>query len=187
MRVAYFGGSFDPPHVGHLLSAVYALALGFEKVLVVPVYEHAFGKRMAPFDTRVTLCRACFEGIEGVEVSAIEAELERPNYTERTLARLTTEHPDWELRLLIGSDVLADTSAWHDFPAVERLAPPFVLNRSGHERPGSGPVVLPEVSSTRVRELLTRQDEPEAAEELERLVSARVLAVVRSSGQYVRG
>ncbi len=117
--VAVYGGSFDPPHVAHVLSAAYALSVGgFDKVLVVPVFEHPFGKVLAPFSDRLALCHTAFEGQGRVEVSGIEAELERPSYTERTLERLSHDHPDWRLRVLVGSDVLADTSAWHEFPEV---------------------------------------------------------------------
>jgi nicotinate-nucleotide adenylyltransferase len=185
MRVAFYGGSFDPPHVGHLLAAVYALALGFEKVVVVPVYEHAFGKRMAPFEARVALCHACFRGIDGVEVSELEATLERPSYTVRALERLTAEHPDWELRTLVGSDVLAETHAWHEFDRVEKLAPLFVLPRLGHEVKGLGPAVLPEVSSSEVRALLAERKRSRAAlSRLERLVPAGVRMAVETLGIY---
>ncbi|HEX5098390.1 MAG TPA: nicotinate-nicotinamide nucleotide adenylyltransferase [Polyangiaceae bacterium] len=152
--LAIFGGSFDPPHVAHLLVANYVLALGeVGRVLVVPTFEHPFGKPLSPFEERLELCRRCFDGQPGVEVSDIEAELSRPSYTVRLLERLIAEQPERPLRLIIGSDVLAETGAWHDFPRVETLAPPLVLTRAGHERPGLGPAVLPDVSSTRVREL----------------------------------
>jgi nicotinate-nucleotide adenylyltransferase len=185
MKVAVYGGSFDPPHVAHRLTADYVLSVGgFERVIVLPVHEHAFGKKLAPFEDRLELCRLCFEGLSGVEVSALEAELPSPNYTERTLARLLERHPDYEPRLVIGSDVLADTASWHDFPAVARLAPPFVVTRAGHERPELGPAVLPDVSSSHVRELLRRRDEPAARAELDWLVPKRVLETVRARRLY---
>lgn len=185
MRVAFFGGSFDPPHVGHVLSAAYALTLGFEKVLVAPVFEHAFGKRMAPFEARVELCRRAFEGLGRVEVSGLEATLERPSYTVRTLQRLAADHPTWELRTLVGSDVLAETHAWHEFDRVKALAPLFVLARLGHEVHGLGPAVLPEVSSSEVRDLLRRRGAPDAGgERLERLVPVSVLRAIDVQGLY---
>jgi len=70
--VAIFGGSFDPPHISHVLAAVYASKVGgFEQVLVVPVFEHAFAKQLTPFAHRVALCEAAFAGIAGVSVSAL--------------------------------------------------------------------------------------------------------------------
>ncbi len=185
MQVAFYGGSFDPPHLAHLFSAVLAASLGgFDKVLVMPVFEHPLGKVLSPFDLRVDLCRRCFDGFGRVEVSTLEAELERPSYTVRTLERLGRDHPDWQLRIVIGSDVLSDTSAWHDFDRVRKLAPPFVLARKGYESPELGPAVLPFVSSTRVRELLRRRDEPDALRELSFLVPERVLARVIELGIY---
>jgi len=183
--LAILGGSFDPPHVAHLLVASYVLALGdVQRVLVVPTFEHPFGKPLSPFEERLELCRRCFEGQPGVEVSGIEAELPRPSYTVRLLERLQADNPERPLRLIIGSDVLAETGAWHDFPRVEALAPPLVLARVGHERPGLGPAVLPDVSSTRVRELLARRTEPEAARELAWLVPRRVLEHIAAANLY---
>jgi nicotinate-nucleotide adenylyltransferase len=157
MNVAVFGGSFDPPHVAHLFTASYVLSTGgFDRLVVVPVYEHAFEKPLAPFEHRIAMCRLCFAGLREVEVSDLEASLPRPSYTARTLERITSDHPGWRLRFVMGSDALADTSKWHDYERVVRLAPPFVVARRGHERPELGPAVLPEVSSTRIRELFAR-------------------------------
>jgi len=80
--------------------------------------------------------------------------------------------------------VLAETASWHDFPRVEALAPPLVLTRVGHERPGLGPAVLPNVSSTRIRELLARRDDPDAQAELSGLVPRRVLEHIAAANLY---
>jgi nicotinate-nucleotide adenylyltransferase len=185
MKVAVYGGSFDPPHVAHRLTADYVLSIeNFERLIVLPVHQHAFGKKLASFEDRLELCRRGFEGLPGVEVSALEAELPAPNYTERTLQALLERNPGFELRLVLGSDVLAETAGWHDFGRVSVLAPPFVLNRIGHERPELGPPVLPDVSSTRVRELLGRRDEPAAARELDWLLPRRVLEYIRERSLY---
>ena len=185
--LAVLGGSFDPPHVAHLLIASYVLALGeVSRVLVVPAFEHAFGKPLSPFEERLELCRRCFQELPGVEVSALEAELPRPSYTVRLLERLLRDEPNRPLRLIIGSDVLDETGAWHDFPRVQALAPPLVLTRVGYERPELGPAVLPDVSSTRVRALLARRSEPDAARELSWLVPRRVLEHIAAASLYVR-
>ncbi len=134
--VAIYGGSFDPPHVSHVLGAVYALAVGgFDQVLVVPVFEHAFHKRLTPFEHRVRLCELAFAGIEGVLVSPLERELQTPSLTLRTVEHLAALHPDWSLRLLVGSDVLLETSKWHAFDRISVLAPPYVLARPGYPHP----------------------------------------------------
>jgi len=172
-RVALLGGSFDPPHVAHVLLAQYVLLTGaVDRVLVVPVCEHAFGKRLAPFADRVALCELAFASVRHVRVSRIEEELPHPNRTLATLERLKQQHPQDSLRLLVGSDVLADVAKWHAFEAVVSLAPLLVVPRPGHE--GQGPVLMPDVSSTQVRELLARRDAA-ALRELGALVPHDVL------------
>ena len=185
MTTAVFGGSFDPPHVAHLLAVAYVLGVGgFERVVVAPVCAHAFAKPLSDFEERVELCRACFAELPHVEVTRLEAELPHPNYTVQLLERLHTERPDESLRLVIGSDVVPETVHWHDFARVTELAPPFVLTRRGFERPELGPALLPEVSSTHVRELLARRDEPAARRELAWLVPRRVRDRIDARGLY---
>jgi nicotinate-nucleotide adenylyltransferase len=186
MNVAIYGGSFDPPHIAHLFTASYVLATGgFARLLVVPVFEHAFPKPLAPFEHRVAMCRLCFAGLRDVEVSDIEASLPRPSYTERTLERIAREHPDWRLRFVMGSDALADTSKWHDYEGVARLAPPFVVTRRGHELAGGGPALLPEVSSTRIRSLVANGSKrSESESELSALVPDKVLSYIEKNALY---
>jgi nicotinate-nucleotide adenylyltransferase len=162
--VAIYGGSFDPPHVSHVLAAVYALKVGgFDQVLVVPVFEHAFHKQLTPFQHRVRMAELAFMGIEGVQVSPVERELATPSLTLRTLEHLAALHPDWSLRLLVGSDVLSETSKWHAFERISALAPPYVVSRPGHQHPDAQALALPDVSSTRVREALLRRTSPSEA------------------------
>jgi nicotinate-nucleotide adenylyltransferase len=185
MRIAFYGGSFDPPHVAHVLATTYLLGLGeFDRVLVVPVYAHAFQKALSPFADRVTMCELAMGWIPGVEVSGVEADLETPSLTFRTLSHLQREHPDWGLRLVVGSDVLGEVTKWHAFAQVRRLAPPFVLGRVGYPSDEAGPPVLPEISSTQVRELLRRRGEAPADGQLAALVPARVLAHIDARGLY---
>ena len=152
--VAFYGGSFNPPHVAHVLACAYLLsATEVERVLVVPVYRHAFDKPLAPFEHRVEMCRRAVGWLPGVEVSDVESGLATPSLTLRTLEHLAGQHPDWSLRLVIGSDVLFEARKWHAFDQICQLAPPLVLGRVGFPHPEAPVAVLPEVSSTRIREL----------------------------------
>ncbi len=184
--VAFFGGSFDPPHVGHVLAAVYVLSTGqAERVLVAPVAEHAFGKCLAPFAERLRLCELAFGWLPAVTVSSVEAELPGPNFTLRTLEHLASEHPNWSLRLLVGADVLEARASWHRFDDVCALAPPIALGRVGHVAPDAEAApLLPEVSSTEVRAWLARRAEPEARRALARFVPQAVLAAIEERGLY---
>ncbi|HET7545511.1 MAG TPA: nicotinate-nicotinamide nucleotide adenylyltransferase [Polyangiaceae bacterium] len=183
--VAIYGGSFDPPHVSHVLAAVYALKIGgFERVLVVPVFEHAFHKQLTAFEHRTRMCELAFAGIEGVVVSAVERELETPSLTLRTLEHLARLHPDWSMRLLVGSDVLSEVSKWHAFERVSQLAPPYVVARPGYAHPDSCAALLPDVSSTRVRDALASPSEPEHAALLALSVPRAVLAYIAEHRLY---
>lgn len=184
MKVAFFGGSFNPPHVGHVLAASYARSVGFEKVLVVVVHQHAFAKPLEAFEHRVEMARLAFEPLIGVEVSPIEATLPAPSYTLHTLQALLAEHPDWQLRLLMGSDVVGEAAQWHAFEQVERLAPPFVLGRSGAPHPDAAGVLLPDVSSTEVRTYLQNANDQAPARWLQRHVPSAVLEYIRERRLY---
>jgi nicotinate-nucleotide adenylyltransferase len=183
--VAIYGGSFDPPHVSHVLAAVYALKIGgFERVLVVPVFEHAFHKQLTPFEHRVRMCELAFAGVADILVSPIERDLATPSLTLRTLEHLKTQHPEWGMRLLVGSDVLGETAKWHAFERITQLAPPYVLARPGYEHPDSQAVLLPDVSSTRIREALAAPSDPEHEALLEASVPRAVLAYIAEHGLY---
>lgn len=185
--VAIYGGSFDPPHISHVLAAVYALKVaGFEQVLVVPVFEHAFQKQLTPFQHRLRMCELAFAGIAGALASSVERELETPSLTLRTIEHLSRVHPDWTMRLLIGSDVLSETSKWHAFERISQLAPPYVVARPGHEQPTANAVLLPDVSSTRVREALATRGTPDSDALLVACLPSAVLAYIAEQGLYRR-
>ena len=188
LRVGLFGGSFNPPHVGHVLAATYVLSTAqVDRVLVVPVYEHALRKSLEPFESRLHLARAAFERISGVEVSDVEATLGAPSRTLNTVQFLMQEHPDWDLRLMVGSDILGEIHQWHAFEEVRRLAPPLVLARAGDAHADAGACLLPEVSSTEVRTLLEGRPEVglgAAEARLKARVPAGVLELILRDGLY---
>ncbi|MCC6645345.1 MAG: nicotinate-nicotinamide nucleotide adenylyltransferase [Polyangiaceae bacterium] len=178
-RTAVYGGSFDPPHVGHVLAVAYALSTGeVDEVLVVPCFHHPFAKSLAPFDARVEMVEAAMAPLRRVEVSRVEEVLGGESRTLRTVQHLRAEDPSRSLRLLIGSDILADAPKWHGFADVVALAPLLVLGRVGFVRDDAPPPVLPDVSSTRVRAAVP------AGRDMSALVPARVLEIIRREGLY---
>jgi nicotinate-nucleotide adenylyltransferase len=181
MIVGVFGGSFNPPHVAHVLAC--ALVLSVEEVdrlLVVPTYRHPFAKPLAPYDDRVRMCELATAWLAGVEVSRVEETLGGESRTLRTLEHLAAAHPDWSLRLVIGADLLPEAPRWHGFEAIAKLAPPIVLGRAGAAEAEAAPALLPDVSSTRVRAAIERG----AWHEVDRSVPRAVLAYIRSKGLY---
>jgi nicotinate-nucleotide adenylyltransferase len=184
MRVAFFGGTFDPPHIGHVLAAAYARSVGFDHVLVAPVNAHAFDKQPAAFGHRMKMCELAFRTVDGVSVSDIEGRLSAPNYTLQTLQALQGEHPDWSLELLIGTDVLSETPRWHQFERIRELAPPYVLGRQGAPTWPGVPALLPAISSSSIRERLALGPETNADSELGHWVPAPVLDYIAAQQLY---
>lgn len=160
-RVAVFGGSFNPPHVAHVLGAAFVLTTGeVDRVLIVPCFQHPFAKALAPFDDRLAMCRLAFAPLAAVEVSDVERDLGGESLTVRTLEHLATRFPDWRLRLVVGADVVAEMDRWTRPERVRALAPPLVLGRVGAPALPGVPAVLPEVSSTALRDALARGEDP---------------------------
>lgn len=189
MIVAVFGGSFNPPHVAHVLAVALTLSTHeVDRVLVVPTFKHPFAKTLAPYEDRVTMCELAMGWLPKVTVSRVEEELGGDSRTLRTLEHLAATHPEWRLRLVIGADILAETSKWFGFEAIARIAPPIVLGRVGIGRE-SGNVhapepLLPSVSSTEVRAKLAQGRGDGAIEELRSLVPREVLAHIAQRGLY---
>lgn len=182
-RVAIFGGSFNPPHVAHVLAAVYVLSTEpIDEVLVVPVYKHPFSKELASFEDRLEMCRRAFAWIPNVYISPVERDLEGESLTLRTLEHLASLHPEWSMRLLIGADVVNDVPKWHRFDRISQIAPPIIMGRAGVTAEGVPEALLPQVSSTEVREALARGD----MERLEKLVPRSVLSFIHERGLYRR-
>jgi len=181
VNVAVFGGSFNPPHVAHVLACALVLAVeDVQRVLVVPTFRHPFAKPLAPYDERLAMCALAFRDLPAVEVLPVERELGGESRTLRTLEHLAGAHADWSLRLIVGADILNEAPRWFGFEAIAKLAPLIVLGRAGVEAAGAGPALLPEVSSTRVRQSIAAG----AWDEAGRLVPRAVLAHIRQRGLY---
>ena len=151
--LAVFGGSFNPPHVAHTMVCLWVLETqAVDRVCVVPTYQHAFAKDLAPFEDRCAMTRLAVAPLgDRVFVDEIEATLERPSYTLTTLQTIAARGVD--VRLVIGADILPERDKWWRWPDIETLAPPIVVGRAGHPIPPElGPrPPLPAVSSTEIR------------------------------------
>lgn len=161
MNIGIFGGSFDPPHVCHVLLAAYALSVeALDRLLIVPVYQHALGKALAPFEHRVRMCELAFADLKRVEVSTLERDLGGVSRTLRLVEALEQRYPGARFRLVVGADILQETARWHRFDEVERRAPLLVIGRSGVPLSvENGVPELPNVSSTAVRAALAQGNE----------------------------
>jgi nicotinate-nucleotide adenylyltransferase len=132
LRLGVFGGSFNPPHVGHYLIASDAFeALGLDKLLIVPAAAnpHKGLDAAAPADARLQMTKLAFDGDSRFEVSSMEIERGGLSYTVDTLETLASSHAGAELVLLLGMDALRTLDKWKCPDRIRELAKLAVLTR----------------------------------------------------------
>ncbi len=187
-RVGLFGGSFNPPHAAHQLVALYCLETQpIDEIWFTPVYTHVFGKDLAPYEDRLAMCELATAALGSrARVSRAEQDLaQQPGFAgSRTLDlihHLATLHPTTRFRLIVGTDILAETAKWHRWADVVAAAPPIIVGRTGHAIPAGSTVTgvtMPEVSSTAIRATLA------GAGDASSLLPASVLRYIAERGLY---
>lgn len=180
MDVALLGGSFNPPHVGHLMAALYLKSVvGCDEVWLVPSFNHPFGKPLAPFDDRVAMCRAMGRELgPWFQVSRAEASVGGEGRTIELLDYLIPRHEGVRFRWVIGSDILADLPKWKAWDRIQQLVTVTVLHRAGYPAAQALGPPLAMVSSTEIRKQL------EAGEAPDQLVPKAVLDYARAKRLY---
>ena len=191
------GGTFNPPHLGHLSIARHAHGeLGLERVVLMPVgvppHKPIAGDPGS--GRRLQMCRLLADGVAGVCVSALELERGGPSYTVDTLRAVHESHPQTELTFIVGADIASTLPAWHEAPELLRLADLAVAARPGSDRRGVLDALAPlggdparvrfldaplvAASSSLVRERLA------AGEPVERLVGPDVASYIAEHRLY---
>ena len=137
MRLGVLGGTFDPPHVGHLILAEEArLALELEQVLFVPAGApwRKAGQELSPREDRLAMVQLAVGDRPHFAVSILEIEREGPSYTAETLATLHEQLPDdSEIFFIVGQDSLADLPNWREPQRIISLARLAVAVRTDWE------------------------------------------------------
>jgi len=175
-KIGIFGGSFNPPHVGHIQSAVYAAErLGLSRLLLMPAWQTP-GKNMpdASPEQRLAMLRLAVRGQEKLAVSDLELRQGQACYTYDMVRGIQTQYPNAEIYLLLGTDMFLKFRQWHRAPELLKTVTLAALRR-GDKREAAlleeeariltdqgGSVVLLEnpvlpISSTQVRRLLAFQ------------------------------
>lgn len=173
VRIGIYGGSFNPPHVGHGMVAAWLRWVDLvDEVWMVPTYDHAFGKNLAPFELRCRMCAALGELVgPWVRVETIEQDLPAPSYTIDTLRALKARRPTDTFRLVVGSDVLLETHRWKDWSGISDDFAPIVVGRTDYAAIEGRPS-FPRVSSTEVRDRIA------AGQPVDHLVPPSLLALL---------
>lgn len=169
-KIGVFGGTFDPPHVGHLSAAMNAKhALSLDQVLFVVAHQpwqKVGSRKITPAAVRVAMVDAAVADLTGHEVSTLELERGGDSYTVETLEELVAEDPDAELFLIVGTDVATSLDTWHRPDDVAQLATLVIIDRpgsSGGEPPAGWNVVrveapLVDLSSTELRRRMAENE-----------------------------
>jgi nicotinate-nucleotide adenylyltransferase len=137
MRLGILGGTFNPPHIGHLICGQEALReLGLERVMLVParIPPHKPVEHEPGAEHRLALCRLAVAGDERFAVSDVELRREGPSYTVDTLRQLRVHAPHDELVLILGGDIAAGLPSWRMPERVLELATVAVAKRRGTAR-----------------------------------------------------
>ena len=165
--IGVFGGTFDPPHVGHLATAVEVRSvLDLDRVLLVVAnrpWQKVGTRPITAAGDRLAMVEAAVAGVGGLEASALEIERGGDSFTADTLRTLSERHPGEELHLVLGADAAAALHTWERVEEVRAMASLVVVERSGAEPaaipPGWTGSVVPvtrlDVSSTDLRRRVT--------------------------------
>lgn len=155
MKVGLLGGTFDPPHLGHLQMAKVALWSGqVDKVAFLPCWKHAFGKEPSEFKHRVAMCESMLldEGDNRIVVWKDEEEI-KSTFSIEILEAIHHRHPDVEeFRLILGADNYWKMNKWKQPNKVCKLAKPLWVDRPGQSRiPEESLVCNLDISSSKIR------------------------------------
>jgi nicotinate-nucleotide adenylyltransferase len=148
--IGLFGGSFDPPHVAHLLAAQHALEQ-LDELWFVPVLVHPGGKRLTGYADRVAMCELAIAPLgPRVRVSRVEEELGREHdgvaaTTRDVLELVAARHANTRWRLVMGADLVRTATSWRGWRELVRRAPPIVIARGTR---------TPDISATQIRAAL---------------------------------
>ena len=188
-RIGVFGGTFDPIHVGHLVTAVNVRhEVRLDTVLLVVANQpwQKAGRALTPAPARLDMVRAAVGDVEGLEASDVEIRRGGTSYTADTLSALQEQQPDADLFVILGSDAAAGLPTWERADEVRRLAALVVVTRPGAEDEGPPRgwdcvrVEVPrlEVSSTDLRARFSD------GRPLDYLITDPVISVIRRLGLY---
>jgi len=168
-RIALFGGSFNPPHQGHLdvmrwLVTGDCRPLDFDDVWMLPTVTHAFNKGLEPYEVRERMVKAMLDKEFPSYVRRrrlLPVVRREEQYTVDTLEVLHGEYPDTEFVLVVGADILNETDKWERWGDVQKLATILPVARVGTTPPEGWevhPIHAADPSSTDIRERLSRSD-----------------------------
>lgn len=174
-----FGGSFNPPHLGHQMACLYLLeGCGAEAVWLLPSFRHPFGKPLADFNHRFAMCEAMADALGGrVQVHDVERTLAGAGRTYDIVVHLQNAYPAMRFALAIGADLLGECDQWYRWSELCARVQVVVVGREGYPAQGDA-VAMPNISSSALRARLARGDSVRG------LVPIKVAGYIAEHGLY---
>lgn len=137
MKIGIMGGTFDPIHIGHLISAEYAReTIGLGKVIFMPSGLHPFKENdnITPSDIRVKMTSLAIAENPYFDISLIGVSRKNTNYTIDDIRELKKKYPDDDIYFIIGSDIIDEIEEWKDFYKLTRMCTFVLFDRWGKDR-----------------------------------------------------
>lgn len=178
-KIGIMGGTFDPPHMGHLAMAECVKSvMALDEIWFIPTGKITYKNRdgLPSPQERLAMVSLAVEGIQDFSVNSMEVESREPRYSYQTMEKLTEEYPDAEFFFIVGADSLDYMDAWREPERLLRCCVVVAVNRTGitdrrmedkkrllEERFGARIVLVAmppvDVSSTMLREALKRGED----------------------------
>ena len=192
LQIGLFGGTFDPPHIGHLVLAdqVKHIVKLDEVVFMVAndPWQKEGTRAITPPDTRVSLATTALEAADGLTVSELELQLGGHSYTINTVEALKAQYEgrgiDAMIHVIVGADAAAGLNTWHQYEQLQEMVDIIVVNRPGGHGVAPGwrtrHIAIPplDISSTQLR------DSVRAGRSIRYLTLDRVVAEIDRFGLY---
>lgn len=181
MKIGFFGGTFDPIHMGHLNLAVNIKErANLDEIWFCPAYQNPFknGMKSASPKARIEMITLAIQGAPGFKLLDYEITRESPSYTIDTIRHLidTTGH---SFMLILGQDQIQNLSKWKEVDALLELAPPIFASRGAGTGPAAFDIPLFDVSATEVRSRV------KAGQWIGHLVPTQVNTYIQEGGLYL--
>jgi len=190
LRIGVLGGTFDPPHFGHLAAGLEVRHRLRLSVVLFVVANDPWQKSalhpVTPAPVRLEMVRAAVRDLDGLEASALEIDRGGESYMADTLRELRGLHPEAELLLVVGSDTAQGLDTWKRPSELRELATTVVVDRpglSGGRPPAGWPAVVVEVPALDISSCDIRSRFADGRP-VEALMPAAVIEIVRSAGLY---